>query len=372
MKDAMCNSGRRPPGENVESESRGGLSRAPWQRMLRIHEWIQSGKYPNCFGMAKELEVSHKTVTRDVAFMRDRLNLPLQYDGKRFGFFYTRPVEKFPGIPINEAEMFALLVAHKAIAQYRGTPFERPLSLAFTKLTSHLDMNERFSLDSLQEALSFRPFAPEDTDLHAFETLTRALQERRALIFQYRNLGVKTKQSRRVYPYHLACIENHWYLFGHDVDRHAIRTFALTRLTAPELTDERFTKPDSFDPNEYLRGSLTVFKGGDDYEVLIEFDAWATDLVRRRQWHVTQEFTELPGGASRLRMRLSSLEEIEQWVLSWGTHATIVRPQELADRVAAIASEVAQRYVGEVANQELEARSQEAELWSEGGGVRCE
>lgn len=337
---------------------------------MRIHEWIQSGKYPNCFGMAKELEVSHKTVTRDVAFMRDRLNLPIQYDGKRFGFFYTRPVEKFPGIPINEAEMFALLVAHKAIAQYRGTPFEQPLSLAFSKLTGHLDVNERFSLDSLQEALSFRPFAPEDADLQTFQIVTRALQDRRTLLFQYRNLGVKTTQRRRVYPYHLACIENHWYLFAHDVDRQAIRTFALTRLTAPALTEERFTKPDRFDPNEYLRGSLTVFKGESDFEVVIEFDAWATDLVRRRRWHSTQELTELPGGGSQLRMRLSSLEEVEQWVLSWGTHATVVRPEVLRERLGAIGRELVVAY--ESGPDRVEHGTQTSELWSELAGVQCE
>lgn len=347
------------------------VGRPALQRMFRIHEWIQAGKYPNCFTMARELEVSHKTVFRDIAFMRDRMNYPIAYDGKRFGFFYTRPVDRFAGMPITEAEMFSLLIAHKAIAQYRDTPFEQPLSVAFSKLTSHLDVNERFTLDSLQEALSFRPFAPEDTDLHAFEILTCALREQKALTFQYRNLGVKTRQVRRVYPYHLACIENHWYLFGHDVDRNAIRTFALTRLAAPEMTGERFTKPGDFDPNEYLRGSLTVFKGDDDYEVVIEFDSWASDLVRRRQWHATQEFTELPDGASRLRMRLSSLEEIEQWVLSWGTHAMIVRPDTLKERMIAKAMQLLEQYGVNGGSLEAGVRGENAEpeLWS---AARCE
>lgn len=30
---------------------------------------------------------------------------------------------------------------------------------------------------------------------------------------------------------------------------------------------------------------------------------------------------ELPGGGYHLRLRLSGLEEIERWILSWGTHA---------------------------------------------------
>ena len=59
-------------------------------------------------------------------------------------------------------------------------------------------------------------------------------------------------------------------------------------------------------------------KGEEDYEVVIEFDSYGTDLVRGRKWHESQEFTELPGGGSRLRMRLSGLEEMERSVLNWG------------------------------------------------------
>ena len=46
----------------------------------------------------------------------------------------------------------------------------------------------------------------------------------------------------------------------------------------------------------------------------------------------------------RLRLRLSCLDEIEQWVLSWGTRATVIRPQALADRIAHTARELASRY----------------------------
>lgn len=333
---------------SAKSPTRERFSRPPWERMMRIHERIQAGGYPNCVGMAKEMGVSLRTVKRDVEFMMDRLKLPIEYDSRKYGFRYTRPVERFPGLPVTEAEVFALLVAHKAIAQYCGTPFEKPLAMAFRKLTGQLDTREPYSLDDLGDALSFRPFAPDDTDLRRFQIVTRALQERRALRFRYKNLGSKTLQSRLVYPYHLACIENHWYLFAFDVNRQAIRTFSLSRLTEPAFGEGRFSVPKGFDPNEYLRGSLSVFKGTDDYEVVVDFDAWATDLVRGRRWHSSQEFTELPNGCSRLRLRLNSIEEIERWVLTWGTHATVVRPKALTERIRRIGEAFAARYAPSV------------------------
>jgi len=328
----------------MKRKRKGVYTRPPWERMMWIHERLRQGNFPNCVGMARGMEVSLRTVKRDVAFMMERLRLPIVYDPLKYGFYYSKPVERFPSLPMTEGEMFAMLVADKAIAQYHGTPFQKPLRMAFRKMTGQLDGEARYSLDDLERALSFRPFAPEDADLNKFQTITRAFTEHRPLEFDYKNLGAAKWQRRRVHPYHLACIENHWYLFAFDVTRQAMRTFSLSRLKGAKLGQGRFTKPRKFDADEYLKGSFSVFKGEADYEVAIDFDAWATDLVRGRQWHQSQEFTELPGGCSRIRMRLNSIEEIERWVLTWGTHATVVRPQSLCKRLANIGRELAARY----------------------------
>ena len=106
---------------------RGGRSRPPLERMLRIHQAIQSGRHPNATTLARELEVSAKSIVRDLQFMRDRLDLPIEYDDRRWGYFYTQEVSAFPNLQITEGELFALLVAEKAVRQYRGTNFERAL-----------------------------------------------------------------------------------------------------------------------------------------------------------------------------------------------------------------------------------------------------
>jgi predicted DNA-binding transcriptional regulator YafY len=150
---------------------------------------------------------------------------------------------------------------------------------------------------------------------------------------------------------------SHRYLFAHDEARAAVRTFALARLADPVLMAERFQRPASFDPDEYLRGSFTLLKEQEDYAVVIEFDAWATDLVRGRQWHDSQILTEMPGGGSQLRMRLSRLREVERWVLSWGEHASVIQPQALAERVREIARSMIAKYDYSAANAALTCTS---------------
>ena len=70
---------------------------------MRVHQEIASGSYPNATTLARGMEVSTKSIQRDLEFMRDRLNLPLEYDGSRFGYHYTEPVSSFPTFQITEA-----------------------------------------------------------------------------------------------------------------------------------------------------------------------------------------------------------------------------------------------------------------------------
>ncbi len=330
--------------KGLQHSPRRGVTRPAMDRITRIHELLQAGKFPSSRTLAREFEVVSRTVKRDIDFMKVRMDLPIEFDVRRNGYYYSCPVRHLPQLPVSEAELFSLLVAHKAIAQYRGTPFEQPLQSAFCRLTGQLDRSVDLSPGSLDSVLSFHPFAPGDADLETFEILTRALRQHRGLKFLYRNRGAAQRQWREVQPYHLACIQNQWYLIAFDLKRREIRTFALARLASASITADRFQVPRTFNPEEYLAGSFSVFKGGDDYEVVVDLDAWAADEVRGRRWHRTQELTELPGGGLRLRLRLNNIEEVEQWILSMGTHATVVRPKALADRLRTTGEEFLRRY----------------------------
>jgi proteasome accessory factor B len=279
--------------------------------------------------------------------MKAHWDLPIAYSRSRRGYYYSKPVDKFPGVPtVTEAEMFALLVAHKAIEQYM--PFHEALQMAFQKLTGGPravpGSQQARVFHDFNSALSFRPFAPEVIDIERFESVTRALRHHRTLRFQYRKPGDKSSFLRCIQPYHLTCNENLWYLISFDKGRSDFRTFVLSRICGPVFVGEKFDPDRSFNLDDYPRGSFTILKGHGNFEVIIEFDPWAADMIRGRLWHQSQQITDLPNGTCRLRMRLSALEEIERWVLSWGTHATVIRPLALATRIRTIAKSLTAEY----------------------------
>jgi predicted DNA-binding transcriptional regulator YafY len=307
---------------------RAQLSRPPLERMLKIHDELRRGALVNCTKLMKALEVSRKTIVRDIAFMRDRLDLPIEYDVLIQAYRYTQPVTSFPTVNVTEGELMALLVAQRALEQYRGTPFHRQLEIAFGKLAGGLRDRISFSPADELRAVSFKNIGLGKTDLAVFNALSTAVLKQEEVTFDYRKPGSAGHSPRRVRPYHLANRENSWYLVGFDLERDSLRTFAVPRMSDVAVTQERFARPADFSPEKFFASALGVLGGSGDYRVVIRFNAAVAERVRERDWHESQELRELPGGGLELRMRLGALTEVEHWVLGWGAAAEVIAPAE--------------------------------------------
>jgi proteasome accessory factor B len=311
----------------------GGHSRPPLERMQRLHDLLSNEQPVNCQQLGKDFEVSYKTIQRDLDFMRDRLNLPIEYDPTRYSFRYTEKVEAFPLLQVSEGEILALFVAQKVLAQYHGTPFEKTLGSAFQKLTGALKETVSFDLGEWGSDYSFRVTGASAADLEVFRLLARAIVQRQEISFSYQSLRASAPETRSVHPYHLANIDNAWYLLAYDPQRAQIRTFALPRIQKPALTKKTFDRPRGFSAEKELKGGFGVFSGSGKYCIKVRFDSFAARLVRERDWHPTQKIREIKGGGIELEMTLGALEEIERWVLSWGDHAKVLSPKPLIDSV---------------------------------------
>jgi predicted DNA-binding transcriptional regulator YafY len=311
----------------------GGHSRPPLERMQRLHDLLSNEQPVNCQQLGKDFEVSYKTIQRDLDFMRDRLNLPIEYDPTRYSFRYTEKVEAFPLLQVSEGEILALFVAQKVLAQYHGTPFEKTLGSAFQKLTGALKETVSFDLGEWGSDYSFRVTGASAADLEVFRLLARAIVQRQEISFSYQPLRATVPETRTVHPYHLANIDNAWYLLAHDPQRAQIRTFALPRIQKPALTKKTFDRPRGFSAEKELKGGFGVFSGTGKFCIKVRFDSFAARLVRERDWHPTQKIREIKGGEIELEMTLGALEEIERWILSWGNHAKVLSPKVLTDSV---------------------------------------
>ena len=327
---------------NDSAKSTSPQSRPPLERMLRIHQLIQAGDFPNAATLARELEVNAKTIHRDLEFMRDRLNLPIEFDRSRNGFRYTGEVSAFPTMQITEGEIFALVVAEKALQQYRGTSFEKPLLSAIKKMEQSLPDTISLSLADVERSISFRTRAEPILNLEIFDVLAKAVAQRQQLELHYRKPGQKA-EARTIDPYHLANINGEWFLFAFDHARKDLRTFVPARIQSVKPTGKIFERPQKkFSLENRLRDSFGVHAGEGKFEVVLRFTPRAADYIREKKWHPSQTLRDLRDGGAELKMKLSSLAEVERWVLSWAGEAKVLQPKELAASVSAAAKRILQ------------------------------
>ena len=232
------------------------------------------------------------------------------------------------------------MVAEKALQQYRGTSFEKPLLSALRKMEQSLPDTISLSLTDVEQTISFRTRAEPILDLEIFDALAKATTARRQLELTYRKPGQQQAEQRVVDPYHLANINGEWFLFAFDHLRNDLRTFVPARIKAIRPTGKTFERRKKFSLEERLRGSFGVQSGQGEFDVVIRFHERVADYIREKKWHESQQLRELKGGGVELRLKLSSLAEVGRWVLSWGGDAVVVRPAELAQSVRQAAQRV--------------------------------
>lgn len=125
------------------------------ERLLAMDAAIRGGSYPNVTTFMRRFEVSERTVRGDLAFMRERLNAPLEHDRERGGYYNTDPTWMIPTMSTTEGELLAFFLSVQLTRRYRGSTFgEPPLRSAVTNLSLRLPAKLLLDWTSLRSAIN--------------------------------------------------------------------------------------------------------------------------------------------------------------------------------------------------------------------------
>ncbi len=316
-----------------------GLNRPAMLRIYEILRIVNDGGFPNCTSLADDLEVTPKTVQRDISFMRDSLNLPIEYDGSCHGYYFRESIEDFPIFEVGAEELAALFLTRVALDSVNSAKMREDLRRIFGELTKRIEGTVRFSWAEALHAFSRKPASVTKSNMQLFGKLAKAAIDRNTVTFAYRKLGAESRESRTLHPLHLGEVEGCWYVIGHDPDRDGLRTFALPRITGLKVAKKCFDPPEGFDGDAYLQRSFGIWTSPDNEPlqvVRIELTGYAAALADERRWHPSQQVERLNAKGTRVEVRfeVGRIEELVRWVLSWGRLAKVIAPKELKNRVA--------------------------------------
>jgi proteasome accessory factor B len=323
-------------------------SRPPLVRIIAIDQSIRSGALTNAQTLSRQLEVNPRTIRRDIAYLRDQLRAPIEFDPRRNGYFYKEPSYRLPFFQLTEGELIALFLAEQVLQQYRGTPYAPDLARAFAKITAGLGDRITIDLGHLGSLHSFRNTAPIAIDPLIYRDLREAYVTRRRVVMDYRTASRDELTHRAVDPYHLASVDGQWYMIGRCHLRKAIKVFLVARVQNLEITDTTFEIPADFSIDNYLSQAFSIIRGrdGESHHIRLRFQGHAVRYVKERIWHPSQTLEETDSGDLIVSLTVSHLREVERWALSWTPDCEVLEPDELRQRVAAAYQQAAERHAG--------------------------
>jgi len=311
-------------------------SRPQYHRLQRIlelmREGTRSGSLPNCGHFTRELEVSRRTVMRDLDFLRDEQNAPIAYDDSRKGFRLTDPTFRLAPVELTRREVFSFSVARKLLEGFEGTPLEMDMRSVMGKIAESLQGTVSVELESLTDQFTVLSEDRARVDPEVWQRAARAINQREGLGVRYQRFDGAIRDYL-VEPYHLAAYHGNWYVVALNAAAGRVETFALSRCRGLGGTGEHFDRPAGFDPRSFFRDAFGISQADQAWKVRLVFAREVATYIGERLWHPSQRMRQRRDGALELRLETASRKELTRWVLSWMPHVRVLSPRELRERV---------------------------------------
>jgi predicted DNA-binding transcriptional regulator YafY len=304
-------------------------------RLLRLLSLLQSRREWSGLDLARRLEVTGRTVRRDVDRLR-ALGYPVEGTTGTAGGYRLASGRDLPPLLLDDSEAIAIAVGLRTAGGASVVGADEASIRALAKLEQILPARLRQRIAALAGATIpvHRPRgAPADPA--TLGVVAAACRDREVLAFQYRRRD-DASMRRRVEPHSLVTVTGLWYLIGYDVDRVGWRTFRLDRVHEPAPTRRHFEpRPlPAEDAAAYLRQSLQ--SAPYRYTVTATVDAPAAHVRARLPEALPGRVTAIDERTCRVRLGSDSLDRLTQDLLAIGAELSVEGPPEVREHLASV------------------------------------
>lgn len=306
----------------------------PATRMLRLLSSLQANYRLSGSELATRLQVSPRTLRRDIERLRS-LGYPVLGTTGAEGGYRLEAGTAMPPLLLEDEEVVAIAVGLRTAAGGTVVGMEEASVRALAKLEQILPSRLRHQVNTLQTYTV--PLAASGPTVAA-ETLVaiaQACRDRVGLRFDYsRRDG--TGSRREVEPHRLVSVGQRWYLVAWDVDRRDWRTFRVDRLGPPRPSGARFS------PRALPAADAAAFVSQAIASIPSRHDAVVTlkaplEVVSARWYPAGARLEAVDSGTCRMHVGAESLEWLAMATAMLGVDFEVHSPPELLDHVRTLA-----------------------------------
>ena len=294
------------------------------ERLIEMMITINAKKDFTAGELAKEFSVSKRTILRDLQEL-EQAGFPLYSEVGAAGGYHILKERILPPIAFSESEAMAVFFACQALQYYRDLPFEQETISVLKKFLNCLPLDVQNSITQIQNKVVF--WIP---DRHCDSPLLKAMFlvviNRHAATIRYSS--TYSESTRTIIPVGLYAMNGLWYCPAYCTAAEQIRVFRVDRIR--EIIEEKpypkgkYPIPASI--QEYLENTDVI----NDYHMKIQL----TDIgVKRCESECLlagglQRFST-GGGMIDMDINHAALEWVADYILPFGSDATVLEPVEL-------------------------------------------
>lgn len=287
--------------------------------------------------LAMGANVSERTVKRDLSLLK-RAGFPFEETAGEHNLKYWR-VDADRALPaaLRWDEAAALFVARQLMRSLDGTCVAESFESIATKVELALSADARKLLERMAATVLFKPGPRADYRFKRehLEALQVAVDERRLTWITYHSQSATEPVTYEVHPYGLVFAKNTVYLVAYSTRHSEVRHFKIDRMSDVDAQQLKFPKPADFNIEEHLAGSWGIYRGKtqNSLTIRVRFCREVARYVQEKSWHHSQLLEPQTDGSLDAEFQLTALEEIQGWLLSFGSKVKVLSPPELVDRL---------------------------------------
>lgn len=273
-------------------------------RMLRLLSLLQTHRYWPGSELSDRLEVSPRTLRRDIDRLRE---LGYAVDAVRgvAGGYQLRAGGSLPPLLLEDEEAVAIAVGLQSAAAGSVAGLEESSLQALTKVIGLMPPRLRRQMDAIRSQTDNLPWrgGPE-LDPTLLATLAQACRDDEPLKFTY-TARESDPTDRWAEPHRLVTLGRRWYLVAFDRDRQDWRSFRVDRISDPRTTGQRFRPRDlpAADALTFVQSGIRRMP--QRYAVRVRLDATVDEVAAAvGHWGVASG----RDGACLLEMNVDALE----------------------------------------------------------------
>ncbi len=172
--------------------------------------------------------------------------------------------------------------------------------------------------------------------LENFHGLLHAIKNRFQISFSYQSFEQGRPFIRKANPFLLKEFKGRWYLIAKDLADEKIKTYALDRLSNPDISRKRFTVPPGVGPKTLFKDSFGIISsvaGSVPQRVVLSFDAWQGKYVKSQPLHHSQKIMIDNEHEFRVEVFVFVAFDLVKELLSYGSGVRVIEPVELMKEV---------------------------------------